>query len=68
MADSENKNLNLIEAELKAIRRTAEHTGDYEAADYIGRAVESALRALFEYRLELQPACEEIPADVRLAA
>lgn len=67
------KNLSLIESELKFIRRhiqTVEGAGrsDFEAVDEIGMSVESALLALFEYRLGLEPACEEVPAGVPLAA
>lgn len=68
MQAAEDKNLELLESELKTIRRAAEHPADYEAADVIGRAVESALCALFEYRLSLEPACEEVPAGAALAA
>lgn len=52
----EDKNLKLIEAELRSIRRSAGHSTDYEAADYIGRAAESALQPLAEYKLSLEPA------------
>jgi len=62
------KNLKLIESELKAIRRAAEACADFEAADTISRAADSALRALFEYELSAAPAAEEIPAGVSLPA
>lgn len=65
---AEDKNLKLIESELKSIRRSAGHSSDYETADYIGRAVASALQALAEYKLSLEPACEEIPAGVSYPA
>lgn len=48
------QNLNLIEAELKAIRCAAEASSEFEAADTIGRAVASALQSLFELRLDAQ--------------
>lgn len=68
MRAAEDKNLSLIESELKSIRRTAEHSSDYETADYIGRAVASALQALSEYKLNIEPACEDIPAGVHYPA
>lgn len=48
------KNLNLLEAELMTIRRAAEASSDFEAADTIGRAAASALQSLFELRLDAQ--------------
>lgn len=64
------RNLQLIETELRFISRHAGniHTDDHQSVHEIGLAVESALRALAEYRLSLQPAREEIPPGVTLAA
>jgi hypothetical protein len=61
------KNFSIIEAELKFIRRHVSNiqTDDYEAQRDIDMAVESALRALFEHKLNLEPACEEVPAGVQ---
>ena len=63
-----NKHLETIEAELRFISRHANNSmeGNYDAVDEISMAVNSALRALCEYRLSLQPARDEIPADVTL--
>ena len=73
MADSEtqDKNLSLIETELKFIARQSQRIAgagreDFEAVDEIGMAVESALRALEEYKLSQQPATGEMPEGVRL--
>jgi hypothetical protein len=72
MSDAlQDTNLKLIETELRFIGRhvqTIEGAGgsDFEAVDEIGMAVESALRALAEYKLSIQPASEEIPAGVTL--
>jgi hypothetical protein len=73
MTTAGDKNLSIIETESKFIARQSqkiEGAGreDFEAVDEIGMAVESALRALEEYKLSLQPACEEIPSGVPLAA
>lgn len=68
MHAAEDKNLSLIEAELKSIRRTAEHSENYEAADFIGRAVASALEAFTEYKLNLEPECSKFPAEVSYPA
>ena len=73
MATLEDRNLSLIETELAFIRchvQRIEGAGreDFETVDEIGMSVESALRALEEYKLSLQPACEEILAGVPLAA
>jgi hypothetical protein len=64
---AEDKNLKLVESELRFISRhvQAVRTDDFGAVDEIGMAVESALRALFEYKLSVQPdTAEEIPAGV----
>jgi hypothetical protein len=69
MSNPEDKNLALIEQELRFIRRHVQgFDADFDRADEIGMSVESALRALREYELSLQPACEEVPADVPIAA
>jgi hypothetical protein len=64
---AEDNNLKLIESELKFISRhvqTIEGAGgsDFEAVDEICLAVNSALRALAEYKLSLQPDAEAIAA------
>jgi hypothetical protein len=61
--------LQKIETELSFISRTAgriEGAGedDWQATDAIQRAV----NAIREMLLDMQPACEEIPAGVALAA
>lgn len=66
MADD--KNLKLIETELKTMRRAAEASADFETADIINRAVDSALHVLFEYELSIAPADEDIPAGVPFPA
>ena len=53
------KNLSLIEVELKTIRRAAESSDDFETADIIGRSVASALQALFELQLDAQTGTTE---------
>jgi hypothetical protein len=60
------RNLSLIETELRFIACHVQNmeTSDYEAQHEIDMAVQAALQALFEYRLSLEPACEEIPAGV----
>jgi hypothetical protein len=70
MHAAEDTNLKLIETELRFISRHANNlpTDDHESVHEISLAVNSALTALAEYRLGLQPACEEIPAGVALAA
>lgn len=69
MNAAEDKNPTLIENELRFIRRHVQSIdGNFDAVDEIGMAVESALRALHEYNLSLQPACEEVPAGVPMAA
>ena len=69
MHTAQDKNLALVEQELRFIRRHVQgFTSDFDRADEIGMAVESALRALGEYKLSLQPACEEVPSGVPLAA
>ena len=69
MHAAEDKNLSLIESELRFIRRHVQgFSSDFDRTDEIGMAVESALRALREYELSLQPACEEVPAGVPIAA
>jgi hypothetical protein len=71
MQAAADKNLFLIETELRFIRRHVQRvTGagreDFETVDDIGMAVESALRALEEYKLSLQTAREETPEGVVL--
>jgi hypothetical protein len=63
MHTAEDQNLKLIETELRFISRHACNllTDDHESVHEIGLAVESALRALTEYKLGLEPACEEVP-------
>lgn len=74
MAEQGDRNLALIETELRFIARhaqTIEGNGgsDYERIDELGLAVESALRALHEYKLSIQTnATEEIPAGVQYPA
>lgn len=69
MTDTD-KNLSLIESELKFISRHAQTVeGNFEVVAEIGMAVESALRALHEYKLSIQPdATEEIPEGVKYPA
>lgn len=60
MADTADKNLTLIAAELKFIRRHVQSIecsrgDDFETVDEIVMAVQSALAALEEYELGLQP-------------
>ncbi len=60
------KKLNIIEQELRFIARhsqTIEGSGgsDFEAVDEINMAVNSALRALHELKLSLQPASDDMP-------
>lgn len=71
MLTATEKLINQFESELNFIGRhvqTIEGGGghDFEAVDEIAMSVEAAKRMLFELRLELQPANEEIPADVPL--
>lgn len=70
MADTTDKNLQLLEQELRFIlRRTQGFSTEFERADEIGMAANSALRALTEFRLDHQEgATEEIPDDVPVAA
>lgn len=60
MADIKDKSLSLIAHELKFIRRQIQQVegagrSDFEIVDEVGMAVESALQALEEYELSLQP-------------
>lgn len=62
------KNLNLIEAELRFISRQlgrveGANGNDFETVDELAMAAASALRALFEYKLSLQPEVTEEAAD-----
>lgn len=71
MATTKDKNLPIIEHELNFIRRhiqRIEGAGreDFETVDEIGMAIESALRALAEHRLDLQPSEEEFPDEIML--
>lgn len=71
MHAAEDKNLKLIESELRFISRHVQtvRADDFEAVDEIGMAVESALRALHEYKLSVQPdTTEEVPAGVSYPA
>lgn len=63
---AEDKNLQLIESELKFIARHVQTVeGNYVVVDEVAMAAESALRALHEYKLSIQPdTTEEIPAGV----
>lgn len=65
------KNLRLLEQELKFIARHVQtiegaNSHDFETVDEIAMATNSALRALAEHNLSMQPAAEEIPAGVAL--
>ena len=69
MATIQDKNLALIEQELRFIARHSKTIeggcgADFEAVDEINMAVESALQALFEHRLSLEAAREEMPEGV----
>jgi len=54
-APARDRNLTYVESDLRAIRRAAESSRDFETADEIQRAVRSALQALGEYELGLLP-------------
>lgn len=62
--------LKLIERELAFIDRQSQHIDadsveNFDRADAIGRAVQSALLALTEYRLSLEPEVEdEFPSEI----
>lgn len=65
------KHLKSIEAELRFIARHIQQiegngSSDFEKVDELAMAVNAAKDALFELRLEMQPAKEEIPAGVAL--
>lgn len=66
MHAAEDRNLKLIESELRFIACHVQTVdGNFDVVDEIGMAVESALRALHEYRLSIQPdTTEEIPKGV----
>ena len=69
MRTAEDKNLLIIETELAFIRRHVQRIEgagreDFETLDEIGMSVESARRALEEYKLSQQPATEEMPIGV----
>ncbi len=71
MTTTKDKNLNIIETELKFVARQAqliEGSGseDYETVDEIGMAIQSALRALTEYKLSLEPVAEEFPSEIAM--
>ena len=71
MTEIKDTNLELIERELKFIARQAQciegaRREDFERVDEIGMAIESALRALEEYKLSLQPAIDEFPDEIPL--
>ena len=70
MTTASDKHLRILESELRFITRAVNslQTSDFEAVDDINRALRSAKQALEEYGLSLQPAHEDIPADVPLAA
>lgn len=68
MQTAEDRNLKIIASELSFISRhvqTIEGAGghDFEAVDEIAMSVHSALRALEEYKLSLQPAATEEALD-----
>ncbi|MBC7933536.1 MAG: hypothetical protein H7Z38_23495 [Rubrivivax sp.] len=67
------KNLRIIDQELRFIARHSQAiegagSSDFETVDELNMAVGSALRALAEYRLSLEPTCEAVPAGVAVAA
>ena len=69
MADTKDKNLSLIERELRFIARHSQQIeGSFDVVHDINLAIVSALRALDEYTLSQQPACEEIPVGLPVAA
>ena len=70
MANEKDKNLVLIESELNLLRRHMKNilTEDFDAVDEAEMSISSALLALDEYRLSLQPARGEILGDEALAA
>ena len=73
MYAAEDKNLQIIEQELRFIARhsqTIQGTGgsDFEAVDEICTTVYSALRALDEHKQTLRPEHEESLTGVGLAA
>lgn len=73
MQTARDKHLQIMEHELRFISRhvqTIEGAGgsDFEAVDEICISINSALRALSEYRLSLHPANEDVPAGLSVAA
>ena len=73
MATPEEKYLSVIEKELRFIARHSQviegmGESDFETVDEICMAVNSALRALDEYRLSLLPTCVAAQEVVSLAA
>ncbi|MGB7923433.1 MAG: hypothetical protein WCF57_09330 [Pyrinomonadaceae bacterium] len=73
MQTARDKHIQIIERELRFISRHVqiiEGAGgsDFGAVDEICMSVNSALRALSEYRLSLRPANEEVPAGLSVAA
>jgi hypothetical protein len=69
MHTAEDKNLELIESELRFISRHSQQIeGNFDVVDELAMAIESALRALFEYKLSLEPEVTEEAAGVALAA
>lgn len=64
------KHLQILEQELRFIARhvqTIDGTGaDFDKADELAVVTNSALRALAEYNLSLQPDAEAVPAGVAL--
>jgi len=70
MTTAEAKALQLIETELRFISRSANNveTSDHDAIHEISLAVNSALRAIHELKLEQEPAVEDIPSGVSYPA
>jgi hypothetical protein len=69
MGDTIDKNLALIEQELRFIsRQSQEIEGSYDIVDGINFAIISALRALQEYKMKRTPKRDEVPAGDALAA
>jgi hypothetical protein len=73
MTTAADNNLRIVEQELRFIGRHSNTIeggcgADFEAMDEINMAVESALRALHEYQLSLQPLNKDAPASVPLNA
>lgn len=57
-----------LRSEIKFARRHVDslQTSDFEEVDEIQMSLNAMSDALYEFELEQQEPCEEIPADVRL--